>query len=79
MEPKPDIILFSQRTEQRLRLIKHLDDKAGLKQLPFSGGALEGEAQLGHQDMGYFSVIPEGQGCCVLLLVPHPAAKKPHR
>lgn len=53
-----------------------MDDKAGLKQLPFSGGALEGGAQLGHQDMGYFSVIPEGQGCCVLLLVPYPAAKK---
>ena len=62
-------------------MIKHLDDKDGLKQFPFTIGALESEAQLGHQAMGCFSVIPEGQGWCglhqgaALLLVPHPAAK----
>lgn len=84
-EPKPAVISFSQRTEQRLSFVKHSGDKAGLKQFPFAVRALEGEAQLGHQDMGCFSVIPEGQGCCewhqgaALLLVPHPAAKIPHR
>ncbi|KAK4812878.1 hypothetical protein QYF61_024234 [Mycteria americana] len=31
--------------EQRLSLIKHLDDKAGLKQFPLAVGALEREAQ----------------------------------
>lgn len=74
---------ISQHMEQRLSLIKHLDDKDGLKQFPFAVGALESEAQLGHQDTGCFSVIPEGQGWRVLLqgaallLVPHPAAKNP--
>lgn len=68
---------------QRLSLIKHLDDKDRLKQFPFTIGALESEAQLGHQDTGCFPVIPEGQGWCVLhqgaalLLVPRPAAKDP--
>lgn len=82
-EPIPAITLFLQRVAQRLSLIKHLDDKDGLKQFPFTRGALESEAQLGHQDTGCFSVILEGQGWCVLhqgaalLLVPHPAAKKP--
>lgn len=64
-------------------MIKHLDDKDGLKQFPFTIGALESEAQLGHRDTGRFSVIPEGQGWHVLhqgsalLLVPHPAATPP--
>lgn len=64
-------------------MIKHLDDKDGLKQFPFTIGALESEAQLGHQDTGRFSVVPEGQGWHVLhqgsalLLVPHPAATPP--